>query len=233
MTQLLLRLLRVPPEPHPPAGSPDSIRIFRAAPNYYYWILLYWMLGQMAAGAILVVLVSLQPEQALPWLQSAIHALQLLAVFIFAVQLFITYWKQRLDFDMRWYMVTDRSLRIRSGIFTVQEMTMTFANLQKIAIEQGPLEKLLGIATVTVSSAGGGAPQPGKAQPRGQHSARFEGVNNAQAIRDLILERLRRYRDSGLGDPDDHTAPAELGAAVLDAAREVLQEARGIRCNPS
>ncbi|MBI2686294.1 MAG: hypothetical protein HYX27_08255 [Acidobacteria bacterium] len=40
MKETLLRLLRVPPEPSPPDGSPESIRIFRAGRNYYRWRLL-------------------------------------------------------------------------------------------------------------------------------------------------------------------------------------------------
>jgi hypothetical protein len=31
----------------------------------------------------------------------------------------------------------------------------------------------------------------------------FEGVPNAVEIRDLMLERLRKFREAGLGDPED------------------------------
>ena len=54
----------------------------------------------------------------------------------------------------------------------------------------------------------------------------------AKAIRDLIVERLRRYRDAGLGDPEErHKVEAAGGADgdALAAARRVLEEARGLR----
>jgi hypothetical protein len=53
----------------------------------------------------------------------------------------------------------------------------------------------------------------------------FAGVDNAEAIRDLLVERLRLYRDSGLGEKPV-TAPEPL--AFL-AAREVLEETRALR----
>jgi hypothetical protein len=64
-------------------------------------------------------------------------------------------------------------------------------------------------------------------------------VDNADAIRDLMLERLRHLRSSGLGDPDDtidphagHPIPATVqngGGEALSAAREVLAEVRELR----
>ena len=61
--------------------------------------------------------------------------------------------------------------------------------------------------------------------PSSGHVAKFEGVDNAAVIRDLIVERLRVYRDSGLGEK---TVEARESLA-LSAAREVLQETRALR----
>jgi hypothetical protein len=55
--------------------------------------------------------------------------------------------------------------------------------------------------------------------------AKFAGVDNAPVIRDLIVERLRVYRASGLGEK---TVEAREPLA-LSAAREVLQETRALR----
>jgi hypothetical protein len=55
----------------------------------------------------------------------------------------------------------------------------------------------------------------------------FEGVSNANAIRDLMVERLRQYRDSGLGEVAHETHPGEDQA--VDAARAVLAETRSLR----
>jgi hypothetical protein len=68
-------------------------------------------------------------------------------------------------------------------------------------------------------------------------------VDNAHEIRDLIQDRLRRFRESGLGDPEEirHAATAQHHAAqvakiqssddtdVLAAARELAAEAKALR----
>jgi hypothetical protein len=58
------------------------------------------------------------------------------------------------------------------------------------------------------------------------HMGCFQGVSNSNAIRDLMVERLRQYRDSGLGEAA-HANPVEDRA--LDAARSVLAETRSLR----
>lgn len=168
-----------------------------------------------------------------PWGMTAIQLFELLGIIGFLLQLPVTFSAVRLDWKYRWYIVTDRSLRIRAGLWALQESTMSFANLQQVEVRQGPLQRLLGIADVRVQSAGGG----GSGRPDAQeahdslHTGIFHGVDNASEIRDLILERLRHFREAGLGDPDDAgnaSAPAPAGDA-LTAAREALAEARELR----
>ena len=144
----------------------------------------------------------------------------------FAASLPLTYFKQRLDYEMRWYIVTDRSLRIRDGIWSVEELTMTFANIQQIRVAAGPLQYLFRLADVEVSTAGGGSGGPHSAKA---HIAYFFGVDNAEEIRDLIVERLRLYRDSGLGDPDGRRHPHTDDEKAGQAALAVLAETRALR----
>jgi Bacterial PH domain len=166
-----------------------------------------------------------------------IEFLEFAGIAIFLVQILITYSIVRLEFEQHWYIVTDRSLRIRTGILRLQESTMSFANIQQVEIRQGPLQRFLGLADVCVRSAGGGDPAPG-AKGHGDetslHTGIFQGVPNAVEIRDLILERLRKFREAGLGDPEDARAhaPAPAPAAsrsVAEAMDELLTEARALR----
>jgi membrane protein YdbS with pleckstrin-like domain len=82
--------------------------------------------------------------------------LEAVAVGAFVASIPITYLLQRLNYEMRWYIVTDRTLRIRSSVVWLREMTMTFANVQGIRVDANPLDGLLGLANVEVQSAGGG-----------------------------------------------------------------------------
>jgi hypothetical protein len=266
LKRLALRLAKVPPEPQVPAGSPDSIRVFRAAPNYWKYLLAVWGLRQTAGAFAIVVFLSMTTTwQAaavhtaptedrtstrggrrpinLPLgsvLPDALHALELLGLGLFLLQMPFSLAATRLNYEMRWYIVTDRSLRVREGIFGVREMTLTYANVQNIAIQQGPLQRLLGIADVVVRTAGGGSAtdahgRDGRGLGATMHTGILRAVDNAEQVRDLILDRLRRLRGAGLGDPDDRerhpraSGPDGSVELLRAAAREVLDAARALR----
>jgi membrane protein YdbS with pleckstrin-like domain len=135
----------------------------------------------------------------------------------------------RLDFEKRWYVVTDRSLRVREGVAIIREMTVTFANIQNIAISQGPIQRALGIADLRVDTAGGGAVNESKHPGQNLHTAWFRGVNNADEVRQVIQERQRQFKDTGLGDHDDRPAAAPASTnAILAALRDLDHEARAL-----
>lgn len=317
-SSLVLRWLRVPPEPHPPHGDPASLRVFRAGRNYFNLRLAGWAITQVIAlvGIIFWLVVFLEVEGAVqqrrqnhqapvaplnarnfeqyvksigaeekaeapavqanpappgkadqatparksrprvringwtgfkrllvelalwlpPWSFPVLWFLKISGIVAYLVQIPFTYAVRRLDYELRWYMVTDRSLRIRHGVWKVSESTMSFANIQQVEISQNPIQRLLGLADVRVQSAGGGSDLHERKQPgEDMHLGLFHSVTNAPEIRDLILERLRRFRESGLGDPDEPTPattstthPATAGDA-LAAARELLAAAKALR----
>ncbi len=225
----VLSLLKVPPEPEDPMGDVEKLRVFRASPNYFRYKLIAWGIrhafGLAVMLAILIaLLVSLGPTGAI---------LDIIGLVIYLAAVAFSYVTLRLDYEMRWYKVTDRSLRIREGVWFVREMTMTFANIQNISIEQGPVQRFFEIADLRVRSAGGGdmGGQEGNAQGVlfNAHVGFFRGVDNAEEIRDLVLDRLRRLRDAGLGDTDESettepSTPAAAAAASPPEWRQGLQE---------
>jgi hypothetical protein len=323
-SSLLLRFLRVPPEPQPPHGNPASLRVFRAGKDYFNLRLVGWGLAQLVAlaGIIFWLVVFLDVEASVksrrqahevpvsplsvknfdeyvdkigaddaareksvvqsaapvdgsakpaepvkkkhprnrindwagfkrvlselalwlpPWSFPLIWALKILGFLVYLAQIPVTYSIRRLDYEMRWYMVTDRSLRIRHGTWKISESTMSFANIQQVVVSQGPLQRVLGLADVKVQSAGGGSGGGEHAHGHSEdmHLGLFHSVTNAPEIRDLILERLRRFRESGLGDPEEKRIPLPAPPAqsppiatdLLGAARELLAEAKALRAS--
>lgn len=231
---LLLRVMRVPPEPATPPG--DGTRVFRAGRNYFRYKLVTWFVAQLAAATGLVFAFWFAANVRVPGVpEKVMFAIEILGAIGFIAQLPFSLLVTVLDFEMRWYIVTDRSLRIREGITSVHEKTMTFANIQNIVVRQGPLQRVLGIADVEVRNAGGGSGDEQKhAQGAGDpvHVGYFRGVDDADAIRNILLDGVRSQRDAGLGDPDDvaHAGPAPQGDDDLDlAAAMLLAEARALR----
>jgi membrane protein YdbS with pleckstrin-like domain len=245
----LLDFLRVPPRPHLPAGDPRSARVFRAAPNFWRLQLVRWGVQQTAtlvgflflAGALSAApeTVELRRRGQARRVPTAgfvtwVRGFEVFAIAAWVLQLPVTLAVRRLDYDLRWYVVTDRAARLREGVLGVTEMTFTLANVQDIRIRQGPLQRLLGLADVELRTAGGSEAAPGSggqhAHGRNLHLARFRGVDNAEEIRDLVRERMRRVRDAGLGDPDDAHAEAEAAPVSLDdAVRELVRESGALR----
>jgi hypothetical protein len=247
----LLGVLRVPPEPHLPAGEPGTARVFRAAPNYWRLKLLGWGARQaftLAGFVFLMAFLQAAPDSfeindkgrkrrvPISGAMTVMRGLEAFAIGLWLVQLPLTFAIIRLDYQLRWYVVTDRAARLREGVLTLTEMTFTLVNVQDIRIQQGPLQRLLGLADVELRTAGGsdaspGHPGHGSSTSRNLHLARFRGVDNAEVIRDLVLERMKRARDAGLGDPDDAAVEAEVaGPSALErAARALMAESAALR----
>lgn len=230
------RLLRVPPDPEPPPGSPPMI--FRAAPNYFRYRVLGWALKQLLALAGLLWAISFvrwvdttDTPQPVVWLLTAGEIFGWIAL---VFELVAGWMFVRLDYEVRWYMLSDRAIRIREGIVTIREKTIALANVQNLAIRQGPLQRFLGIADVEVKTAGGGGRASGETQgtkhgAEPMHIAYFRGVDNAEEIRDLVREGVRVQRNAGLGDPDEHEPAQAPANDVGDAIAELLREARALR----
>ena len=207
------RLLRIPPDPEPPPGDETTTRLFRAAPAYYQYLLILWVLKSLLAfvfvslfmiGPVIGTIETTRQGHQSGFLLLLIPLIAfplLIAICLFTLALV------RLNFEKRWYVVTDRSLRVREGIVVVREMTVTFANIQNIAISQGPIQRALGLADLRVDTAGGGAANAQKHPGQNLHMAWFRGVNNADEVRRVIQDRLRQFKDAGLGDTDDHPIP--------------------------
>src|SRR5262245_48913959 len=181
LTFALLKVQEI--QPAPPAGPHDTFQVFRACPAYlaynlFFWKLyvVVWALGVLAASVALVAIRG--------WFGVLVVPMILVAAFKAAV----FYVTTRLNYDMRWYVITDRSLLIREGVWIVREITLTFANAQNVRITQGPLQRLFGFSNVEVDTAGGGGGGGHEGKGTAPHRAILRGLDNAPAVRDLILE---------------------------------------------
>ena len=126
---LVLRILRVPAEPAPPAGSPESVRTFRASRKFYYLMLIHWGFVQLATLAGFVIFLAFDLSNHFGKASVVLRVVEIIALVSFLGQLPFTFLLVRFDYELRWYIVTDRSLRIRCGLWSVREMTMAFANI--------------------------------------------------------------------------------------------------------
>lgn len=227
LESVLVHLFRVPVgPPAAPSGAYAKVEIMRASPRYLRYRLIGVALFTLLFAAVLFAIAvgALISGEGEPWIAFVV-------VFAIGTPLLVcAYLATRIDFDLRYYVITDRSLRVRQGAWVLDEKTITFANVQNVRVTQGPLQRLFGISDVRVDTAGGGS----GGKPHGlesSHNVVIAGIENAAAVRDeIVAHSRRRGRGAGLGDLDDERArPTEFASAHVAALRELAASARELR----
>jgi membrane protein YdbS with pleckstrin-like domain len=225
------RVLRLPAgPPRVPDGGYQSVEVVRASSRYLRYRLLSFYVGAGVAGFAFLLAAVAAVAAGKAWVLGVVA----LVAAPIAVVLALAWFAVRLEYDLRYYVITDRSLRVREGAWSLAEMTLTYANVQNVRIEQGPLQRLFRISDLVVDTAGGGAPsRPGHGAASG-HNVRLAGLEDAHAVRDLVLAHVKRFsRSSGLGDLDDAGARdrrgglGPVGAGARSAVGPALIAAAG------
>ena len=212
---LVARFLRVPLEPAKiPVGAGELLDSFHPAPG---WL----RLNQILRASILVFLILATSAFAVV-LAVVVKAPAYLLLLVVPVCVLLPFtWfaliEIRLRYDCTWYVLTERALRIRRGLIVIQESTITYENIQNVAVRQGPLQRLFGISNITVETAGGGgASTQGGATLA--HGGLIEGISQAEELRARIMKQVRSSRSAGLGDEYQEQLELEAGPRVGDGA---------------
>ena len=223
--RVLVEFFRVPDKPPTlPVREGDHLEVFRPATGFLAYLKLwFWIVCVLIDLAIVVGWFVLL---VFVWWLALILLLPALAIAI--IPDILAYVGIHLRYDTTWYVMTDRSLRIRRGVWTIHETTITFENVQNLKVTQGPVQRYFGIAQLMVETAGSGGGGGGDGSQQGAAAANrgiIEGVADAQRLRDMILPRVRRSRSAGLGDEDEEQ-PAKAGwtAEHVAALREIRNE---------
>ena len=218
---------RVPDRPpDPPMARPDEESdSFQPAEGFMrYMKFWFWMIVAIKdvgiLAAYIAIFVGLASED-LWWVAVLLFPLVVTLMLVPGVLCYIAI---HLRFDTTWYVMTDRSLRVRRGIWVIHETTITFENVQNVMVQQGPVQRHFGISTLIVETAGG-AQVTKEGQRLGvANRGIIEGITDAKRLRDRILVRLRATESTGLGDEKADRRGAGWSAAHLEALRAVRDE---------
>lgn len=201
---ILTNWFRVPKKPPSlPTHAGEKLDSFRPSPGFLRYLKFKFWIALTLIDVIIIV----------PWLGLTIFkpiAGLLVAPIVLAIAFvpdIIAYLAIHLRYDTTWYVMTERSMRIRRGIWIINEITITFENIQNVTIKQGPLQRFFDISDIRVQTAGGGS--GGHGHQHGpdtgfSHEGLLEGLADAKAIRDIILNRLKKSKSAGLGDEEQH-----------------------------
>jgi membrane protein YdbS with pleckstrin-like domain len=195
---VITRYLRVPATAPQLVGADDSqIQTFRPADGFLKYLKFYFWMGLLGVDVVLFVLWIILLVQAPLWVSFVLTPI------IWAIMILpdvVAYVAIHLRYDSTWYVLSDRSMRIRRGIWNIHETTITYENIQNVSVSQGPLQRHYGISDVRVETAGGGS---GEAPGVTGHQGILEGIDNAEEIRQLIMAKWQHSKSTGLGENPD------------------------------
>lgn len=207
--------------PHLPEGS-ALVRALKPSESWFTYRALtamFGLLGQVIGTGVIAV-------AAVAKLGGAGVAIAVLLLLLEAGVVGFALVATRVDFELRHFLVGDRSLRVTEGALTRREATLSYANVQNLEVTQGPLERLFGFQNLTVTTAGADQ-APGTTE--NSHSVTLVGLSNAEEIRTLILGMLHQRKDSGLGEhvsTGTEPLPLERLLEIRDAAKALERAAR-------
>ena len=214
---ILAGWFRVPKEPPTLPVEPGGlIETFGPSPDFLRYMKFWFWLGMLPTGVGIFI----------AWIATLVAAplagilLTPPAVFLTVALGVIFYVALHLRYDTTRYVITDRSLRVRRGIWVIKEVTITFENVQNVEVRQGPLQRHFGIADVIIETAGGGG-----------GDAAQQGCLDTHRVREIIVGRLRESRHAGLGDDmSEHTeTPGCWSPQHVTVLREIRGEIAAMR----
>ena len=227
----VVAVFRVPADPPTLPAVGEAVRSLRPAPGFLRYLkFFFWLL--LIPGDLIPVVAWVALSARFPAISVALVVPLLIVMIAPDV---IAYVAIHLRYDTTWYVLTDRSLRIRRGVMLIRETTISFENVQNVEVRQGPLQRFFAIADVVVQTAGGGGRVKTShgAEAPNLHVGILQGLDDAEIVRDLILDCVNRSRSTGLGD-DHPTGPASahgrtasgLSPAHLAVLRDIRDAAR-------
>ncbi len=187
------------------ASPANDIETFKPADGFLRYLKFwFWLLFWPMDVALLVLWIALGSWNV--WI--ALAAAPLIIVLMVVPDL-IVFVAIHLRYEATWYVMTDRAIRIRRGIWIIRETTISFENVQNVMVRQGPVQRHYGISNVIIETAGSGGASTGKhGGTGGMNQGIIEGISDAARIRDVILRRLRESKFAGLGDEEQKIAAA-------------------------
>ncbi len=123
------------------------------------------------------------------------------------------------------YRISDKYIRIHSGVFTKSKTTIPFSRIQNINLAQGVFDRMFGLHTVKIETAGksAGQQQGGPIRPEGY----IPGVRDPTRIAEIMDRLIHKYTqtkvDPGIGDyifEDNNVAFDEFIAYILSKMLE-------------
>lgn len=220
--RLLVDCFRMPQLPPAlPKTISGKLQVFHPSRRFLSYLKLYFWVGLVIIDVAILIgwIVLLTQRPVVAWL------LAVPALFIAIVPDIIAYIAIHLRYDTIWYAISERGVHLRRGILVVTEHTVSLGNIQNVSVCRGPIEQYFGIATLVIETAGATASSDSDVLKVGNRVT-MVGLENVDAIREVLMARVRASRTAGLGDEPDSNTHGRLSETDLATLGDILAEVK-------
>ena len=189
---MLVRWFQVPETPPAlPADDGEGIKTFRPSHEYVNYQRVLFVLSHVFAAPFVFMLLALIIAGG--FFIGPILAILLILLFLMLIAglVLLEYVGVYLRYDATWYLVGERSLCVRQGVWVIRETIVPYDNVQNVSITQGPLQRSFGIFDVRVETAGT-AVSGGKNESAQASGAVLAGLDNPEEVKALIQAQIGR-----------------------------------------
>ena len=116
------------------------------------------------------------------------------------------------------FQIFDNEVVVRKGVVNKTEKHVPYRTVTNISTRYGVFDRLFGIGTVEIETAGKSGQKPGPEE-------KIEGITNFVQMRDAILEELRKFRSQYT----TATEPSMVNTTEGNVASSILNELRAIK----
>ena len=185
-------------------------RVFKPNRRFYYkewlgWIIVAGILWLMAFGALMLGSFIYMTDQSGPWNWNNFSAIvfDVLPIlnFWFAVSMILWWLPIMIAIplyirNIRYSVISKKGDRmpeifVQKGLLNITKKHVPFRTITNISSRAGPIDRLFGIGTVEIQTAGFSGGPSGQGGPE----EKIEGVVFYEEVRDYILQELRKFRD--------------------------------------
>jgi membrane protein YdbS with pleckstrin-like domain len=140
-----------------------------------------------------------------------------LIIFLFLAVIWI-----QLYYKSMTYKLTPIEMEWRRGIWFMSKGIVLYNRITNIDIKQGPFQRLLGIASLMILTAGSSAPSR-----RGHAEIKIEGIKQHEEMRELIMEFVRNQKSVGVAGTFQEEMPTNASMLEeLKKIREILEQSQ-------
>jgi hypothetical protein len=141
---------------------------------------------------------------------------------IFAILIFIAYWIPRY-YNTIVYKLTENEMVWRRGVWFKNTGIVPYNRITNIDISQGPISRMLGIASLKIQTAGYSGPSGGFGMPA---EMKIQGIEQFEELREFIMEFVKGKRPIAVETYEEENIDLKI-LNELVKIRKLLEKSSG------